>query len=385
MNERPLKSHLNHYPATEVEVLPQQHAGVFAERGPQSSARSDGPEVYGHRQPISTSAAGIDVSVVVPAYNEMGGLALLWERVTSVLEASRYTYEILIVDDGSTDQSLSVLRHLSREDARLRYISFSRNFGHQAALMAGIEMSRGNAIITMDADLQHPPGLLLEMLETWKRGYYVVNTRKERDAGSYFGRSMLDKVFYWSLRNTSGLVVEGSDFRLLDRRVVEVLRQLPEREKILRGLVAWVGFPQTTIPYVVGRRLSGTSKYTVRKRVSLAFSALLSFSRLPLRALSFMGSVVVVISLILLAAVAFEFVHATIVAGTPSLPPPWVILVGIGAFFGGAQLAALGLLGEYIGRIHTEMRGRPTYLIKETSDQLSPLVPTNPPPAHMSE
>lgn len=314
----------------------------------------------------------VQVSIVVPVYNEGEVLPLLYERVRDVLESAGYSFEVVVVDDGSRDDSLEVLRYLSSKDPRLRYLSLSRNFGHQAAQVAGIEHSRGAAVITMDADLQHPPEVIPRMLELWKSGFDVVNTRKTTDGHDRLRRRTVDALFYRVLKSWSGLEVHGSDFRLMDRRVVEALEQSPERQKCLRGLIAWLGFAHVTIPYRVARRACGSSKYTIRKRCDLALTALCSFSHFPLRLLTLFGIATAVPSLLYMGVVAVFGVYAYFTGDHLLLPPGWAVLAGAISFFGGVQLVALGLVGEYLGGVHAEVKARPTYVLKEISDHPSP-------------
>ncbi|MBI4545327.1 MAG: glycosyltransferase family 2 protein [Gemmatimonadetes bacterium] len=313
----------------------------------------------------------IKVSVVVPACNEEGNIPLLYERVRSVLEAEGCAFELIVVEDGSRDGTLEVLRQLSRQDRRVRYLSLSRNFGHQAAQLAGIEHSRGAAVITMDGDLQHPPETIPQMLEQWGKGFQVVNTRKLPQGPRGLVRRTLDATFYRLLSRLSGLEVAGSDFRLMDRRVAEVLVQLPERHKFLRGLVAWLGFEQTTIPYALARRARGESKYTFRKLLSLG-GGFFGFSVLPLRLLSVFGLVAAIPALLYMFLVAgygaYWLLAGDMGTRLRTLPPGWATLVVAIIFFGGVQLIGLGLVGEYLGRVYTEVKGRPVYVVKEFSD-----------------
>jgi len=321
---------------------------------------------------VERADRSVEVSVVVPAYNESEVLPRLHARVRAVLEAAGYSYELLVVDDGSTDCTLEVLRRLQAEDPHVRSLTLSRNFGHQAAQMAGLAHSRGAVVVTMDADLQHPPELLPEMLELWEAGYEVVNTRKTADGEHRLRRRTVDALFYLLLQRWSGLEVHGSDFRLLDRRVVQVLLATPERQKLPRGLVAWLGFKQTTLPYTVGKRAAGEPKYTVHTRFGLALNALFSFSILPLHALTVLGVAATALALAYLFGLAGYALFVELDGGGRAHPPGWAVLTGVVGFFGGVQLLAVGILGQYLGRVYVEVKGRPTYVVKEISGVPAP-------------
>jgi dolichol-phosphate mannosyltransferase len=311
------------------------------------------------------------LSVVAPAYNEAEGLPHFVEEVRRVLPPLAEDYEILIVDDGSKDTSREVLAKLQLEEPKLRWLSLSRNFGHQAALVAGLENARGDVVITMDSDLQHPPALLPQMVEHWREGTDVVFTIKAHTSrGFSLGRRMLMKGGYAVLRYVSGLNLSfgQSDFRLLDRAVLDALIAMPERDKFLRGLIQWVGFRQTGIEYRVGERFAGTEKYTLRQLLHLVTTGVFSFTILPLRLFTAFGVTIAVLSMLygIGAVIAGGIALAT---RNPALSPPgWATLTAAITFLGGIQLIGIGLLGEYVGRIYDEAKRRPTYVVGTSSD-----------------
>ena len=309
------------------------------------------------------------LSVVAPAYNEAEGLPKFVQEVRSVLPALADDYEILIVDDGSRDATRSVLERLRAEEPRLRWLSLSRNFGHQAALVAGLAHARGDVVITMDSDLQHPPALLPQMVERWRDGYDVVYTTKTGGGRFSLRRRLMMQVGYRILRFVSGLNLTfgQSDFRLLDRAVLDALLGMPERDKFLRGLVSWVGFRQTGIEYTVGARFAGTEKYTFRQLLHLVTTGVFSFTILPLRLFTAFGVTIALLSMVygVFAVIAGGIALFT---GNPALSPPgWATLTAAITFLGGIQLIGIGLLGEYIGRIYDETKRRPAYVVGAAS------------------
>jgi dolichol-phosphate mannosyltransferase len=310
------------------------------------------------------------LSVVAPAYNEAEGLPRFVDEVRRVLPPLADDYEILIVDDGSRDDSREVLSRLQAEERRLRWLALSRNFGHQAALVAGLENARGDVIITMDSDLQHPPSLLPEMVERWREGSDVVFTTKAASSRGFSrSRRLMMKGGYAVLRFVSGLNLTfgQSDFRLLDRAVLDTLIAMPERDKFLRGLIHWVGFRQTGIEYRVGERFAGTEKYTFRQLLHLVTTGVFSFTILPLRMFTAFGVTIALLSMLygVIAVIAGGVALAT---RNPALSPPgWATLTAAITFLGGIQLIGIGLLGEYVGRIYDETKRRPTYVIGTSS------------------
>lgn len=308
------------------------------------------------------------VSIVAPAFNEEECLPLFYKGVRSVMEDVGYDFELVIVDNGSTDGSLQYLREVNRVDPKMRYVSLSRNFGHQGALCAGLRYSRGDGVITMDADLQHPPSLIPEMVRLWREGFEVVYTKK-RNSQLPGLRWLQVRFFYWILSKLSGLKLSfgQSDFRLLDRKVVDILLGIPEYRKFLRGLVEWVGFRQVGLEYDVAGRHAGQSKFSYRSLVSFALDGILAFSFVPLR-WSLVAGVVVALACLLYAVVAVGLGALNLLGANVVLPPGWATLAASITFLASVQLVAIGLLSEYMGRTYEQVKGRPVFIVKEVSD-----------------
>ena len=304
------------------------------------------------------------VSIVIPVYNEEKGLTKITERIIEVFEKiPKYDFEIIFVDDGSYDDSLKELVALNKNNRRINYLSFSRNFGHQLAVKAGLDNSRGMCAISMDADLQHPPELIIEMLQKWKEGFDIVYTRRKDDKSISFFKRKTSAAFYRFLNFLSDIEIEqgAADFRLLDRRVVDVLRNLSENNVFLRGLVKWMGFSQYGIDYEPGIREFGETKYNVRKMISLAINGITSFSTRPLRIASWIGLIASSIGFTyaIFAFIAFFFTDLNLTG--------WTSLIMAVIFFGGIQLLTMGIIGEYIGKLFMQVKGRPNYIIKTST------------------
>jgi len=321
----------------------------------------------------TTSEAGIDVrsrcgrfiSVVTTAWNEEESLQRFYEEVRgALLSCNCAEFEILVVDNGSSDGTLSLLRSFHAADPRLVYLQLSRNFGHQGGLIAGMENCRGDVVITLDADLQHPPALIPELIALWEKGFDVVNTQKL--PVDHIGRSrrLLNGFFYRALSTLCRMPLNErqSDFRLFDRVALVALISLPERAKFLRGLSHWIGFRQTSLPYRPAPRYSGRSKFSLTHLVMFAVSGVLSFTTMPLRAFTFLGMTVACL------AMAYgAWAIAVYVSSPENIPPGWASLaVGI-CFLGGLQLLGIGVVGEYVGRVLSEVHGRPAYIVRERS------------------
>ncbi len=316
---------------------------------------------------VKTNTSNPLVSVAFPVFNEAENLEMLHAEVTRALETTGLAFELIFVDNGSTDASLSIIKRLSETDPRVEFVSLSRNFGHQGALLAGISHAQGEAVITMDADLQHPSALLPEMVRLWQEGFEVVFTRKRRYP-VHGMRLRQVKLFYWLMSKWSGLDLSfgQSDFRLLDRKVFEVFLRMPEARKFLRGLVEWVGFRQTGLEYDPLPRHAGESKFPFRALVSFAVDGIISFSLLPLRWSLGLGFIV--------ASMSFVYGIAMVVMGllnyagmSVPLPPGWATLVVSILFLSGIQLIAIGMLGEYVGRIFEQTKGRPEFIVRAAS------------------
>jgi dolichol-phosphate mannosyltransferase len=312
---------------------------------------------------MSTLAANLPkYSLIIPIYNEQETISEMYRRVSAVMDRLDGETELVLINDGSRDKSLSMMRELHQRDKRVCYLSFARNFGHQIAVTAGLNFVRGQVIIILDADLQDPPELIPDMLEKWRQGYQVVYAqRTKRRKESWFKRFMAFS-FYRILKSLADVDIptDTGDFCLMDRSVVDLLNQMPERNRYIRGLRSWVGFQQTAIQFERDPRFAGEVKYTFRKSLSLAINSLVSFSRVPLRIASYMG----------LISAAFSIVMACLVLYwrlvQPDSPVTGFATIAIAIFFiGSVQLICIGILGEYIGRIYEEVKGRPLYTLAE--------------------
>jgi dolichol-phosphate mannosyltransferase len=311
-----------------------------------------------------------ELSVVIPAFNEQENVAPIYERLIKVLEPEVAGLEILYVDDGSSDATWEQISRLAGEDPRVRGIRFARNFGQQAALTAGVDAALGTAVVIIDADLQDPPEVIPEMLAKWRDGYEVVYAQRESREGESWFKMASAALFYRILRSLTNVdvPVDTGDFRLIGPRAIAAFRSLPERNRFIRGLVTWIGFPQAAVTYRRDARHAGETKYSFRKMLGFALDGLTSFSFVPIRLALWIGLLVVV--------AGFGF-GATMVglriAGTSWAGESWLALAVI--FLGGVQLLTLGVLGEYLARVTDEARQRPLYLIHESSDGSDTVVP----------
>ena len=302
------------------------------------------------------------ISVVAPAFNEAENLPVLIDRLRSVL-APYDDYEIVIVDDGSRDRSLEVLRALADEDGRVRFLSLSRNFGHQNALKAGLDHATGDCVIMLDADLQHPPELIPAMVERWREGFEVVNMIRRDDDTPAF-KKWTAALFYRFVNAISDFKIRpgAADFRLLDRKVIDALNRLGERTLFFRGIIPWLGFRQCEIEYAPAARAHGSSKYDLSRMALLALDGIISSSTRPLRLSTILGLAMSTLAMLYAAyAVTVKLALGTAVSGWTSL------LMGV-MLLGGVQLVMLGIVGEYIGRILLETKGRPAYIVRERSE-----------------
>lgn len=307
------------------------------------------------------------ISIAAPAFNEKENLSPFCARIAEVMAHLAYDYEIVISDNGSTDGSLAVLKSLHAADKRVRFVSLTRNFGHQGGILAALRYSRGQAVVTMDADLQHPPEFIPNLIAEWERGFKIVNsTRAGRQRG--LARRFLDRAFYYGMDRLANFRLGQADFRLLDRLVVDGLLALPEADKFLRGLISWMGFPQTTIEYPLAGRLHGETKFRRGDLVDLALLGITSFSSAPLRMLMKLGLVLFVPSSLFLLYTIGAVVWNMVRPGGGVLPPGWATLSVTITFFGAVQLLAISILGEYVGRIYTEVKRRPSFIVRETAE-----------------
>lgn len=308
------------------------------------------------------------ISIIAPIYNEEDGIAYFYEALCVIFsQVPELDFEVVCIDDGSRDGTLEQLLLIAEKDPRFKIIKFSRNFGKEAALTAGIDVASGDAVIPIDADLQDPPELILEMINEWLKGAEVVLARrKDRSSDSYLKRKTAELFYRFHNRLSNIQIPENvGDYRLIDRIVVEALKQLPERQRFMKGLFAWVGFKTVTLDYVRNPRLAGTTKFSGWKLWNFALEGITSFSTAPLRIWLYIGLITSVFSLIY----ACLIITQTLFLGV-RLPGYASILTSV-LFLGGIQLIGIGVLGEYVGRIYTETKHRPVYIISKPLSQRS--------------
>ena len=302
------------------------------------------------------------VSIVIPAHNEEENIIVIVDRIEKVFDNLNYRFEILVVDDGGTDRTLEVIQELGRTKSNFFYIEFSRNFGHQPALKAGLDFAKGDCVISLDADLQHPPEMFIQMLQKWEEGYEVVYTRRKEDKRQSFRKRKTSVYFYKLLNSLSSIEIESgtADFRLLDRRAVDVFKDFKESDLFIRGLVKWLGFKQYAIDYIPEERFAGASKYNVKRMMSLAIQGVTSLSTKPLHIAVYIGFFFSFVSLL-------YFPYAMYALYTGKSVSGWASLITTVAFFGGLQLIILGIIGIYIGKMFMQTKNRPTYIIRSSN------------------
>jgi len=313
----------------------------------------------------SVAASVPELSIVIPIFNEEENITELNSRLCRVLDENEIeSSEIIFVNDGSRDRSEEMIRELKKADPRIKLVNFSRNFGHQAAITAGIDLSNGHAVILMDADMQDPPQLIGEMLEQWRNGGEIVYAvRKKRDDDPFL-KKLFAVSFYRFLQSVSSISIplDTGDFCLLDKKVVDQLKALPERNRFLRGLRSWLGFKQVAVSFERQARFAGTAKYTFRQSLRLAINGIVGFSTVPLRISVYAGFMAVFFAfLVMIYALAAYFFDVHLERG-------WTSLIVSVLIIGGVQLILLGSIGEYIGRIYDEVKQRPNYVIREFLD-----------------
>ena len=308
----------------------------------------------------------MDLSVIVPIYNEEANIAELHRRLTGVVEGMKLAggYELIFINDGSRDQSLPMLRALAAHHPQVRYLDFSRNFGHQIAVTAGLDQAHGEAVVIIDADLQDPPELIVDLYARFRQGYDVVYAKRRSRVGESHAKKLTAKVFYRLLARITriSIPVDTGDFRIISRRVLLALRQMPEQHKFLRGQIAWVGFRQTFVEYDRAQRAGGETGYTYRKMLRFALDGITGFSDAPLKAATLMGFSV--------SGVAFLLMVYTLYARLvrQDYEPGWASLMMSILFLGGVQLIAVGVIGEYISRLSANVRQRPLYILAESDE-----------------
>jgi dolichol-phosphate mannosyltransferase len=306
----------------------------------------------------------ITYSIIAPIFNEKENLPELHRRVSEVMDSTHEPWELILVDDGSSDGSTEIIRELAKKDSHVRPIIFARNFGHQVAVTAGLDYSRGDAVVIIDADLQDPPELILEMAKKWKEGNEVVfAVRAEREGESWF-KLWTASLFYRIIYRITDVKIplDTGDFRLMDRKVVNVMNQMRERHRFLRGMSAWVGFKQVGVEYKRAARVAGETKYPFRKMFRLAINAVTGFSYFPLQVATYFGFGSAGIAILAIPVVVYLRV-----TGSQAFFGQASTLIAV-LFLGGVQLISLGVLGEYIGRLYDEAKGRPLYIVREAPE-----------------
>lgn len=306
----------------------------------------------------------ITYSIIAPIYNERDNLPELYRRVSEVMKSTRRNWELILVDDGSTDGSTDMILELAKKDRHIRPVIFARNFGHQIAITAGWDYARGEAVVVIDADLQDPPELILEMAKKWEEGYEVVYAvRAEREGESWF-KLWTASLFYRLIYRITDVKIplDTGDFRLMDRKVVDVLKSMRERHRFPRGMSAWVGFRQVGVEYKRAARVAGETKYPFRKMFRLAINAVTSFSYFPLQVATLFGFVSAGFAILAIPVVVY--LRAS---GSQAFFGQATTLIAV-LFLGGVQLISLGILGEYIGRLYDEAKGRPLYIVRKAPE-----------------
>ncbi len=302
------------------------------------------------------------ISAIVPVYNEDSNIAVIAKEIIKYI-GKKYDYEIIFIDDGSTDKSLSMIEALSKRNSKIKFLSFSRNFGHQVALKAGIDYSNSDCVIMIDADLQHPPQYIKQMLDKWEQGYDVVNSKRIGKHNIPALKNLTSKLFYALINSLSdvNILQGGADFRLIDKKVVKVIQSLNESTYFLRGLIPWSGFKSTVISYEIGKRHSGETKYSIRKMLAFALDGVTSLSVRPLRIATFIGFFFAFVSgLYGIYAIVVRLLYNQAIVG-------WASLVASVVFMGGVQLLILGIIGEYLGKLFIQAKNRPLYIVKRAN------------------
>ena len=300
------------------------------------------------------------ISIVLPAHNEEDNVRLIYSEIRRIMSSSPYSVELIFVDDGSIDSTARRVRELSSSDPLVRLIRFSRNFGQQAALLAGLRAARGSAVITMDCDLQHPPQYLPQMIEAWGQGAKIVQMVRRRTTGTGWFKSATSRWFYRIIRvlSDSPVVKHAADYQLMDRQIVDYLLQFGDRQPFFRGMVTWLGFPPTQIEYTAPERHAGSSSYSLRKMLNLSLDAITSLSSKPLRLAFYLGFSAATFCLLYTVFAVIAYLMGKSVAG-------WTSLIVTVVFLGGVQLICIGIIGEYIARIYEHTRRVPPFIIAE--------------------
>ena len=303
-----------------------------------------------------------NISIVIPVCNEEANVGVITAALKNIFESLPYHYSINFVDDGSTDGTLTELKKIASENNRVFFISLARNFGHQNALKAGLDLVEGDAVIMMDGDMQHPPDLIPEMLQQWEQGNDVVYTIRKDHKEMPLMKRKTSNLFYNLINNLSDIELEQgtADFRLMDRKVVEVFRAFKETDLFMRGLVKWMGFTQLGIEYDPAQRTQGKSKYTLKKMIRFALQGITSFSTRPLYIAAYLGFIFSLLSLLYVPYIIWSYYFGHAISG-------WASMIATIAFFGGLQLMILGIIGMYIGKLFVQSKQRPHYIVKESN------------------
>jgi dolichol-phosphate mannosyltransferase len=302
-------------------------------------------------------------SIIIPIYNEEGNINKLYERLKSLIKNINSEFEFIFINDGSKDQSIQLIKLIASKDSDVKFINFSRNFGHQIAVTAGLDKSTGDRIVIIDADLQDPPELIIDMFNKMDDGYEVVYAKRKARKGESWLKKFTAKMFYRILKSITSvnIPVDTGDFRIMDRKIVDALKEMPEQQKFLRGQISWIGFNQTYIEYERNERFAGETGYTYKKMIRFALDGITSFSNFPLKFASICGFVVSGIAfIVMLYALYSRFISKDYIEG-------WTSIIISVLFLGGIQLISIGIIGEYISRLSSNVRNRPLYIIRESN------------------
>ena len=300
------------------------------------------------------------LSVISPVHNEEGNLEIFYQRLKAVMEKDDVKFEVIFVNDGSKDNSLLLMYKLAEEDSRVKVVNFSKNFGHQAAISAGLEFAQGDAIVIIDTDLQDPPELISDLLAKWQEGYEVVSAKRRTRQDTFF-KKVSATIFYklLNLLIPTKIPENVGEFRLLDVKAVRVLKKLREKDRYLRGLTNWIGFKQTYVLFDRDKRYAGKTNYSFANMVGLALNAIFSFSRLPMRIATYSGLILILLALVIIIYVIYSNLAGKVVPG-------WTSEVLIFSLFNAIELLVLGIISEYVGRIYTQVQDRPMYIVADT-------------------
>jgi dolichol-phosphate mannosyltransferase len=300
-------------------------------------------------------------SIIAPCYNEEGVIPELHRRISQVMEQTGESWELVLVNDGSRDRTPELMRQLHTHDPRVKVVDFARNFGHQLAVTAGLDYARGDAVIIIDADLQDPPEVILQMIERWKEGYEVVYAVRSQRKGEPWFKEFTAKLFYRIIYRITDVDIplDTGDFRLMDRKVVNTMKLMRERHRFIRGMTSWIGFRQTGVTYVRQERFAGQTHYPFRKMFKFALDAITGFSYLPLQLATYLGFLTAALA----AVAAVAVILARLIGAAPFHGQATTLVMVL--FMGGVQLITLGIIGEYLGRIYDEVKARPLYIVRE--------------------